>query len=545
MAGKGKRGAAKRFTQNQGNSAIAYYRYSSDAQRDASIDQQREAAQQYAAAHGLHIVREYEDHAISGTRDDREQYNLMLYEVEILRPAALIIWKTDRLSRDKIDIALAKKRLRECGVKIVYVAEAIPDNDDATQVLLESIYEGMAAAFIESHRKNVTRGLTYNAERGLYNGIRMLGYRGEPDKPYEIDPDTAPIVQRIYKEYADGTPMMQICRDLDAQGIKSIHGNAMTVNSLRRILTNRAYIGEYSYSGHVIPDGMPRIIDDDLFAKVQARLEANKRGGKGARRKIDQEADIADYWLSGHIYCGLCGETMQGISGTGKSGKRHYYYSCKGHRQHQCAARNRPKDVIEAAVTYVLDQIVRDPTYRIDLAHKCYELYKEQHDDGGVYIDAIRAKIKEAETKISNIMRAIEDGILTETTGERLKVLEAEKARLTDALQAEELRRNIQLTEADILKYLDSLGGDVRNPEDRARILGEYVDRVIVTDDEVAVIMQYTPDRRVVSITDTLRTLAQQREILGMLDGSAAGNAPEKLRQSVIGTDEDDPDFFA
>lgn len=545
MAGKGKRGAAKRFIQNQGNSAIAYYRYSSDAQRDASIDQQREAAQQYAAAHGLHIVREYEDHAISGTRDDREQYNLMLYEVEILRPAALIIWKTDRLSRDKIDIALAKKRLRECGVKIHYVAEAIPADDDATQILMESIYEGMAAAFIESHRKNVTRGLTYNAERGLYNGIRMMGYQGKPDHPYEIDPDTAPIVQRIYQEYAAGTPMMQICRDLDAAGIRSVHGNAMTVNSLRRILTNRAYIGEYSYSGHVIPDGMPRIIDDDLFDRVQDRLEANKRGGKGARRKIDQEADIADYWLSGHIYCGLCGETMQGISGTGKSGAKHHYYSCKGHRQHQCTARNRPKDVIEAAVTYVLDQIVRDPSYRLEIANKCYERYKQDHDDGGVYADAIRARIKEAETKISNIMRAIEAGILTETTGERLKALEAEKARLTDALEAEELRRSIQLTEADILRYLDSMGGDAYDPDDRVRLLDEFVERVIVTDDELAVVLRYTDDRRAVSISDTLSMISQQQGIINMLDGSAAGNAPEKLRQSVIGTGEDDPDFFA
>lgn len=545
MAGKGKRGAAKRFVQNPGSSAIAYYRYSSDAQRDASIDQQREAAQQYAVAHGLHIAREYEDHAISGTRDDREQYNLMLYEVEILRPAALIIWKTDRLSRDKIDIVLAKKRLRECGVKIHYVAEAIPDDDDATQILMESIYEGMAASFSVAHSRNVQRGLTYNAERGLYNGIQLIGYKGKPDHPYEIDPDTAPIVKRIYQDYADGKPMMQICRDLDAQGITSIHGNKMTVNSLRRILTNKAYIGVYAWGDHTIDGGMPRIIDDDLFAKVQARLEANKRGGKGARRKIDQEADIADYWLSGHIYCGLCGETMQGISGTGKGGAKHHYYSCKSHRQHQCNARNKPKDVIESAVTYILDQIVRDPTYRIDIASKCYALYKQQHDDGGVYADAIRAKIKDTEAKISNIMRAIEAGVLTETTGERLKALEAEKARLTDALQAEELRRSIQLTESDILRYLDSMGGDVHNPDDRARILDEYVDRVIVTDDEVAVIMQYTSDRRVVSIADTLRTLAQQREILGMLDGSVAGNASKKLRQSVIGTGEDDPDFFA
>ena len=314
---------------------------------------------------------------------------------------------------------------------------------------------------------------------------------------------------------------------------------------MRRILTNRAYIGEYSYSGHVIPNGMPRIIDDDLFERVQARLEDNKRGGKGARRKIDQEADIADYWLSGHIYCGVCGETMQGISGTGKSGKRHYYYSCKGHRQHQCTARNRPKDVIEAAVTYVLDQIVRDPSYRLEIANKCYERYKQDHDDGGVYADAIRARIKEAETKINNIMRAIEAGILTETTGERLKALESEKARLTDALQAEELRRSIQLTEADILRYLDSLGGDAYDPDDRARLLDEYVEQVIVTDDELAVVLRYTADRRAVSISDTLHTISQQQGIIDMLDGSAVGNAPEKLRQSIIGTGEDDPDFFA
>lgn len=119
-------GAAKRFTQNPGSNAICYYRYSSGAQRDVSIDQQREAAQEYAKAHGYHIIKEYEDHAISGTSDERPQFQQMLYEVDKLRPAYLILWKTDRLSRDRIDAVLAKKRLRECGVKISYVAEAIP-----------------------------------------------------------------------------------------------------------------------------------------------------------------------------------------------------------------------------------------------------------------------------------------------------------------------------------------------------------------------------------------------------------------------------------
>ncbi len=101
-------GAAKRFNQNPGRSAICYYRYSSDSQRDASIEQQQEEAVKYAEAHGLRIIKEYADRAISGTRDDRAEYNLMLYEAEILRPAYLILWKTDRLSRDRYDSPVAK-----------------------------------------------------------------------------------------------------------------------------------------------------------------------------------------------------------------------------------------------------------------------------------------------------------------------------------------------------------------------------------------------------------------------------------------------------
>lgn len=160
----------KEFKQNPGNTAIAYYRYSSDAQRDCSIEQQQQAAHEYAERMGLTIIKEYPEPAISGTRSDRPQFQLMLYEINELRPAHLIIWKTDRLSRDKIDLVIAKKRLRECGVKIDYVAEAVPDDDEATQVLLESIYEAMAASYSINLSKNVTRGLTYNAERALYNG---------------------------------------------------------------------------------------------------------------------------------------------------------------------------------------------------------------------------------------------------------------------------------------------------------------------------------------------------------------------------------------
>ena len=118
----------KKFVQNNNNVAIAYYRYSSHAQNDASIDQQREAAEKYAKAHGFTILKDYPDEALSGTSDDRPMFQLMLKEVGIIRPAALIVWKTDRIARDRIDSALAKQTIRDAGCKIHYVAESIPQD---------------------------------------------------------------------------------------------------------------------------------------------------------------------------------------------------------------------------------------------------------------------------------------------------------------------------------------------------------------------------------------------------------------------------------
>ena len=112
------------------------------------------------------IIKEYDDPAYSGTRDDRPAFQLMLHEVEKLRPSYLILWKTDRLSRDRLDAVIAKKRLRECGVKIVYVAESIPDDDEATQILMESIYEAMAASFILFSRSRCAAGAFRSGDTG-------------------------------------------------------------------------------------------------------------------------------------------------------------------------------------------------------------------------------------------------------------------------------------------------------------------------------------------------------------------------------------------
>lgn len=539
-------GAATRFVQNPGKNAICYYRYSSDAQRDVSIVQQKDAAHEYAKAHGYHIIKEYDDPAYSGTRDDRPAFQLMLYEVEKLKPAFLILWKTDRLSRDRIDAVIAKKRLRECGVKIVYVAESIPDDDEATQILMESIYEAMAASFIVSHRKNVVRGMTYNAENALYNGVKILGYIGKTDHKYEIDETTAPTVRRIFKEYAEGIPLQKICNSLNKSGIKTTRGNSFTVNALRHILTHRAYIGEYKFGDVLIPDGMPRIIDDEIFQTVQERLKANQRGGKGALKKLHPETAIEDYWLSGKLYCGLCGGTLQGISGTSKAGRLYYYYSCMNHRKHACSLKNQRKGLVEKIVAHTLDDLTHDPTIRLLIAEKCYAYHLSQNDDSGAYEASIRAQMKDVEGKLANIMKAIEAGIINNTTAERMNVLENQKSMLNDALIAEQNRKKCSLTLSDIIKFLNNIIGDVSTPDARSKLLDIFVDKIYIYPDKLMITFFYSDDRRELPFVETERLIDNQQSILSMLNGQYdPDNVPIDMLSSLIGSDEEEnPDFF-
>ena len=540
-------GAVTRFVQNPGSNAICYYRYSSDAQRDVSIVQQKDAAHEYAEHHGYHIIKEYDDPAYSGTRDDRPAFQLMLYEVEKLRPAYLILWKTDRLSRDRIDAVMAKKRLRECGVKIVYVAESIPDDDEATQILMESIYEAMAASFIVSHRKNVVRGMTYNAENAFYNGVKMLGYVGEVDHKYEVDQATAPTVRRIFKEYTEGVPMQKICDSLNNAGQKTVRGNKFTVNSLRNILVNRAYIGEYKFGKTLIPDGMPRLIDDETFQKAQAKLEANKRGGKGAIKKLHPEIEIEDYWLTGKICCGLCGGTMQGVSGTSRSGSLYYYYSCINYRKHTCTLKYQRKELMEKIVLYILDDLINDPALRIMIAEKCYAYHQAQNDDNGAYEASIRAQLKDVEGKLNNLVKAIEAGIFNSTTAERMNVLENQKSMLNDALLAEQNRKKCDLTLNTIVKFLSSLVGDINNPDTRRRLLDFFVDKIYVYPDKMVLTFYYTDDRRELPFEETLRLIDNRKKILDIMNSPRPeGVVPSCALEMPLNDDdgEENPDFF-
>ena len=470
---------------NDNNLAIAYYRFSSHSQNEASIDQQREAAQRYAAAKGFTIVREYQDRAISGTTEERPGFQCMLSEVGKIRPAALIMWKTDRLGRDRYTLAMAKKTIRDAGCQIHLVAEAVPE-DSPEATLMEGLLESMAEFYSKQLRQNITRGMRYNAENGLYNGHKLLGYAVDENKRYIVDPATAPVVQRIFADYASGKRIKDIIDELNSQGIRTLRGTQFTVNSLRSILQNRTYLGIYKFSDIVIEGAIPPLVSAELFDRVQARFAENKR--KGAQIANGMNEDGAPrYWLTGHLYCGHCGESMQGVSGTSRTGAKHYYYYCSGQRHRKCKKKPIKKVTVEWLVVQLLELVLNNSENLASFVVDAAAYHEKYYKDTG-YIDSLIAEQKANQKALDNLVKAIENGIFSESTQQRLTELEGRKKALAEAIETEKIKERMTEDEHSIKAYFQKYANaNLNDPEVREMLLDYFIDKIYVYDDHLEI----------------------------------------------------------
>ena len=482
----------KKKKTNNNNLAIAYYRYSSHAQNETSIDQQREAAQKYAEEHGFQIIREYCDEALSGTAvEDRVQFRLMLSEVGKLHPAALIVWKTDRIARNRVDSALAKKAIRDSGCEIHYVAEAMP-KDAPEAALMEGLLESMAEFYSKQLKQNIVRGMRYNAENCYYNGHKMLGYKPEEGKKANkkilIDPDTAPIVQRIFAEYAAGKQLQIIANELNEQGFRTVLGKQFTINSLRHILHNEAYIGTYKYADIIVKNGIPAIVSEELFEKVQSMFELNKRVSV---HMTSEQASYGPprYWLTGKLFCGYCGNSMQGVSGTSKTGKKHYYYYCSGQRKHQCNKSPIRQDIVENIVKHAIYDILANSDNSIRIADEASYYYSTHYNDTS-YIDSMKAELKNVENSLNNLVKAIEQGIFSETTMQRLTELENQKKLIENSIEIETAKQEVMADRHSIESYFHMFNDPesfLFDPTVRDAALEYFIDKIYVYDDKVVI----------------------------------------------------------
>lgn len=455
--------------------AVSYARYSSGSQRDVSIEQQHRDNRAFAEREGLTIVAEYSDHARSGYKDTerRLEFNKMIRAAESGTFGVIIAWKVDRFARNREDAAIYKGRLRRHGVRVLYTMEPIPEG--SAGILLESMLEATAEWYSASLSENIRRGLASNARQRLHNGRRIYGYSVDSSGHFVPDPATAPIVRQIFAAYQAGRSFQRIADELNRQGIPAPRSNLWRVETIRRMLSSVAYLGIYEYKEIRQENAFPPLVSSETFEKVASLMkQQHKPRARGS----------VDFALTGLLFCGHCGAAMCGDSGTGKSGARHYYYSCphKKRRPRTCDKKSVQKDVIEnAVVDYLLDHVLT-PAVLDQLADAILaEQSRQPHDDPAA---AIEHDLAATRRKIANINNAIADGIYTASTLQLLQDLEAAAARLEDSLAAAQFSAAQLLTRNRILFWFDRFRAiDRRDPAAVARLLRIFVNAVYLYDD--------------------------------------------------------------
>lgn len=462
---------AKDNKRKKPKTAVLYARFSCSKQREVSIDDQLDACAEYCKREGIEVVRVYSDRAISGRTDRRDAFQLMIANAP--ESTYIVVYMMERFSRGKYDPSIYKKQLEDKGVRVLSALEYIPDAPEG--ILVEKILEGQAAYFSLDVARKTRRGMVSNAEKSMYNGYKIFGYSVDPDtKQYIIDEQEAAIVKEIYRRYIDGETINKIAWTLALRGVKTSTGNPAEYGWAHRILHNDRYTGIYRWDDVEVLGGMPQIID-----------EATYRSARGVvRKKVRANEDNADYPLTGKLYCAICGHAMHGSSGTsGTSGKKYHYYSCK--KGSSCNRKSIRKEKMETAVSNaVLDCIDNEEELR-RIAERI-EQWRGESSDKTAAVKAATNSLKENKKAQSNILKAVEQGIIPSGTRERLAELELEEERL--ALEVARLRA--EDCGADVDELVEFLK-DVLQIEDPTLIMKAFVNRVYVFDGYAVVTLNY------------------------------------------------------
>lgn len=470
--------------------AVIYARYSSDNQREESIEGQLRECMEFASRAEIDVIGNYIDRALSAKSDNRPEFQRMIKDSYKHAFDCIIVWKLDRFSRNRYDSAHYKALLRKNGVKVISAMESISEGSEG--ILLESVLEGMAEYYSAELAEKVVRGMKENTLKGINNGGQVtFGYKLNAERKFEPNETTAPIVEEIFTMYADGKTVKQIVDYLDKKGIRSYRGGKLNINSVQRILSNRRYIGEYKFREVVVPHCIPSLVSDELFERVQKKLIKNKKAP--ARHKAED-----DYLLTLKLFCGKCGAHMVGESGMGTSKIYHYYKCANTKRVHICDKKAVRKEWIEDLVVKKAIEILHDEKLVDYLTDRIYILQGEENPR----IPRLKEQLDETEKRISNVMDAIEQGIITDSTKDRLAQLESKKKELEITILQERIKKPF-LTKDQIRFGIEKFRKlDITTQDGKRRLIDGFVNSIYLFDDKVTLTFNFKDGTQTVYLSD-------------------------------------------
>ncbi len=447
--------------------AALYARYSSDQQSSASIADQQRICRERAEREGWQLVGAYEDAAISGASMIlRPGIQTLLADAQAGKFDIVVAEALDRVSRDQADVATLYKHLQFARVPLVTLAEG------EVSELHVGLKGTMNALFLKDLAKKTHRGLRGRVEKGYSAGAVGYGYRmvrrltseGELVRgEREIDQVQAVIVERVFREFADGKSPLAIARDLNADGIPGPKGLAWRDTSIRGdvrrgtgIINNELYVGVrvWNHKHYVTDPGsgksvtrfnpesewirneVPelRIVSDEMWqaAKRQQAAMAERHAGikEAAQARALLNARRPAYLLSGLLECGACGGAYAIVVGD--------RYGCVGHHRGRSCSSGRTirREILEQrALAGITDKLVSAD--KIDAAVTAYAAHiNRENREQRIQAEADKRALAKIDKAVAGIMAAIEDGLYQPTMKARMAELERERVEVTARLAA-------------------------------------------------------------------------------------------------------------
>lgn len=433
---------------NRVHGAFLCARYSTDNQNPDSIEVQVAKCREWCAANSLPVLGIFADEATSGMKDTRPEYERMMHQLRMGFADTVVIYDQSRMFRKMTAWFTFRDELAAMGVQVISVTQPMIGKDlkDPTNFLTE----GSMALFnqiwaLQSRQKTVEK-MRHMAKTGQHTGGKpALGYKVQ-DGRLVIDEQEAAIVRRIFQEYGSGKSYAAIIAGLNRDGLRTKRGNAFGSNSLHDLLHNEKYIGVMVYGQSPyrddgtrnthsrdgqdvirIENAVPKIIDPELFQKVQDRMKLNKhqQGGRPPTKR--------EYPLRGKVFCAECKSAMT-IS---TSQKIYDYYRCTGKKRlHNCDAAPIGAEALENKVAEAVRMVLGHP----EEVNGLIRILRDQADhiqSGAVArLQELVARDKEIARKLDNALDAVLSGLRSSALQDRIKELEQEQAEIHRDLKA-------------------------------------------------------------------------------------------------------------
>jgi site-specific DNA recombinase len=469
-----------------------YMRFSSEMQREESIDAQRRAINDYAKNNDVIIVSEYVDKAKSGMSSKRPKFLKMIEDSKEDIFDIVLIHKLDRFARNRKDSITYRMVLKKNNIELVSVLENLDGSPES--IILESVLEGMAEYFSVNLAREIQKGKIESAMKCKHmGGTPALGYSVDPlTKKYKINDKEAHIIELIFKMYSEGQTYNEIINVLNISGFKTKRGNKFGKNSIHDILTNERYTGVYIYNqireknldgkrnSHCyksdkeqirIENGIPAIISKQLWANVQyERNRRNNNVGNLTHRK--------KYLLNGKIECGICGGIYTGTS-AGKGRQLRYVCNKKNGKEKCC---NTPinKNRLEMLVLEKLSNYIFDNEFKDAIISEYQTYQKEVNEELESDIKRIERQLFQSRNEVRNIVNVIASTGSDELVKEldKFKIRKAELEHRLNEFRKKKQKATIKVIEEGYSQVKSSMiNGKICNEKG---LINQSVEKLII-----------------------------------------------------------------